>query len=115
MREIKFRGKTEEGKWVYGSHQHVIRKGRCELIIDWDTNIPHEVIQETVGQFTGLKDKNGVDIYEGDKYAWSGSMTGEIFNGVVTDIRSINLKRWDSKEYEVTGNIHDKTEEDERN
>lgn len=64
MREIKFRGKQTkpiESIWHYGD---LIHSKDNKTYIQNITCM--EVDKETVGQFTGLRDKNGVEIYEGD-------------------------------------------------
>ncbi|MEE1070101.1 MAG: YopX family protein [Paludibacteraceae bacterium] len=119
MREIKFRGKRlDNGEWVYGDLHIRTPFPHIHSEIDYSrVNIdPH-----TVGQFTGLHDKNGKEIYEGDIVAIAGVIKGIVrYNArywryeIATADEPLENERIPSGRPEecwmVVGNIHDNPE-----
>jgi len=109
MREIKFRGKRVDGKgWIYGGY-HKNDSGLTFIIIgSYGEKIGHcfiEVIPETVGQYTGLKDKNGKEIYDGD------ILKGNVYLRFEVEWDSENTG-WNiaphcQSTFEIIGNIHE--------
>lgn len=130
MREIKFRGKCMfSNEWVYGDLIHK-RHDRNALMIQDENGLGSDVVPESVGQFTGLLDKNGKAIYEGDIVKWILTMSGMGVNGGYEEyeFEEIGEIKWDagalqlgeycaagfayeSKDYaEIIGNVHDNPE-----
>ena len=128
MREIRFRGKRLDNKeWVYGylvkSEDYIFD---CSERIDIPFIIPidnfnlkdyreYRIIEETLGQFTGLYDKNNVAIYEGDKMKNSKGGKGIVkyseYGEFVLEFEDDNTMSSFNpailRNYEVYGNIHE--------
>ena len=126
-RVIKFRGKlSHSGTWEYGNliineyerpyiypNNIVVEDGHH---LRFDDDNAHWVIPETVGQFTGLHDKNGKEIYEGDIVGFANCMhvvyIGEGYNCVNIDslVDGFPPSYKNIVGRDVIGNIHDNPE-----
>ena len=119
-REILFRGKRNNGSWVEG----MLTKDKLgHYRIQFDTkHFTDVVLPETVGQFTGLLDKKGTKIFEGDIVKHSRKIENEIIETIHevyfdNELLEFGLKQSNelfncqfNKEFQVIGNIHDNKE-----
>ena len=113
MREILFRGKSRDtGKWYQGDLVTVAHK----RFID-DDIVKERVIPESIGQYTGLTDKNGKKIFEGDILKGMGGLHRVYFDTSLACFEWAKINgNWKESfsgfadEYEVIGNIHDNPE-----
>ena len=131
MHKILFRGKPKNEliDWVYGYYFY--SELTCKHYIMGESKdygyTCIEVIPETVGQYTGLKDKNGTKIFEGDivqtnkfflsvglnaKYVIEYDVEIACFIGTMQkgNVKHFTTFQNDSDQFEVIGNIHDNPE-----
>ena len=115
MREILFRGKrTDCWEWVEGDLIQAFRGNQlssCGIMPKDPTAYCWRVIPETVGQYTGLTDKNGVRIFEGDIIRFEDDIGYVIYTdddaSFLVDSQNRYIAMDYSSEFEVIGDIHD--------
>lgn len=114
MREIKFRGKDlTNGMWYYG--YYIQTKGEHKIITDDGFVF---IVPETIGQFTGLIDKNGNEVFVGDIATDGLSLYTVEFSEescsfvwhIHGSYNTYHFEKTDTEEMEIIGNIHDNPE-----
>lgn len=131
MRIIKFRGKIKvTGKWIYGDIMHLYGDALIQTDISDNEKrgtIGWDVFPESIGQFTGIVDRNGVEIYEGDIIQTYDSSGNPILHEVyylesearfatkLIGYENLNegslTQKWINElDFEVIGNIFDNSE-----
>lgn len=120
MREILFRGKRlDNGEWVEGDLVHSVYKIGDTCVGTYGSSLGmHQVDPSTVGQYTGLLDKNGERIFEGDillvdgedgyfKLEFEEDTAQFVMQG---DMLVVDFDNFWSYEVEVIGTVHDNPE-----
>lgn len=123
MREILFRGKrNDNGEWVYGyfvsqgKESYIFEQEEVDKGIDLggylDCCQMREVIPETVGQYVGLRDRDGKKIFEGDILESPVKRVDQKYGHmiVIKDIRECKFAALYVAEYRVIGNVYDNPE-----
>lgn len=123
MREILFRGKrVDNGEWVCGYLYRLSERLNPFIMFVNSNAESHQVIPDTVGQFTGLCDKNGKKIFEGDFVKVTTGLEGykstyhSTIHRVTYDVCNCGVAVFypfdnsDMVEAEVIGNIYDNPE-----
>lgn len=121
MSEIKFRGQRFDTKeWIYGSlleDDIIVTKGATDVDTDYIgfSDDWSSVIKDTVGQYTGLNDKNDIEIYKGDIVKFGeDEQLYEVYQHASGSWSAKGLILWEwisedgtENEWTVVGNIHE--------
>jgi len=121
MREILFRGKRmDNGEWTYGLITTLFRDKEYHIVDLSNESVVYPIEPATIGEYTGLTDKNGQKIFEGDILEHSSGTIHEVvfeqrngkayFGWVINELETWDFDSGFLKQLKVIGNIHDNPE-----